>query len=64
MGNPPLRIEIHTTISGVLFEECHRRREIAILDSIPVGVISKEDLKTNKAASGRLKDRSDLDNLP
>jgi phage replication-related protein YjqB (UPF0714/DUF867 family) len=64
MGNPPLRIEIHTSISGVEFDECYSRRDHAVLDSIPIGVISKEDLKTNKTASGRSKDRSDLDNLP
>ena len=64
MGNPPLRIEIHTTISGVVFADCYPRRESAILDGVPVGIISKPDLRANKAASGRLKDQNDLENLP
>jgi len=63
MGNPPLRIELHTTISGVDFDTCYARRENVVFDGVPIGVISKEDLRINKTASGRLKDRNDLENL-
>lgn len=31
---------------------------------VPVTIISLNDLKTNKRASGRLKDLADLENLP
>lgn len=34
------------------------------IDGVPVSIISYEHLKTNKRASGRLKDLADLDNLP
>ncbi|MES2464628.1 MAG: hypothetical protein V4671_29040 [Armatimonadota bacterium] len=37
---------------------------VAELGSISVNVISLEDLKVNKAASGRLKDLNDLQHLP
>ncbi len=64
MGYPPMRIEILTSISGVEFQECHRKKIIDHLSGISVSLISLEDLKTNKKASGRHKDLDDLENLP
>jgi hypothetical protein len=64
MGNPPLRIEVLTSISGVEFSDCYHRRITAILDEVSVTIISLEDLKKNKVASGRMKDLNDLQNLP
>jgi hypothetical protein len=64
MGNPPLRIELLTGISGVDFAACFARRIVAVLDGIPVNLISLNDLKANKAASGRAKDLNDLKHLP
>ncbi|MBA3532471.1 MAG: hypothetical protein H0T73_11160 [Ardenticatenales bacterium] len=64
MGVPPLRLEILTTISGVQFEECYKDRKVDTIDGIAINLISLSDLKTNKAASGRLKDLNDLENLP
>ena len=64
MGNPPLRIELLTDISGVEFGDCWNAREIALIDDIPVNIIHLDDLKRNKLASGRLKDRNDIANLP
>jgi hypothetical protein len=63
MGNPPARIEILTTISGVNFDECYERRVDATLDGVEVPIISLADLKANKQASGRYKDLMDLDHL-
>jgi predicted nucleotidyltransferase len=63
MGVPPLRIEILTTISGVSFEDCYRQRITAQIDGVDVPVISLEDLKINKRASGRFKDLADLEQL-
>jgi hypothetical protein len=63
MGVPPLRLEILTSISGVDFEECYARRELAEIEGILVPVIRLEDLKRNKRASGRFKDLADLDEL-
>lgn len=64
MGNPPLRIEILTTISGIEFENAYAQRVIDTLDGLSVSIIALDWLKRNKAASGRLKDLSDLENLP
>jgi hypothetical protein len=63
MGVPPLRLEILTSISGVDFEECYNRRELAEIEGMLVPVIRLEDLKRNKRASGRFKDLADLDEL-
>ncbi len=64
MGNPPFRIEIITTASGVDFAACYSRRAEVVIDGIQVGIIALKDLKTNKKASGRYKDLDDLQNLP
>jgi hypothetical protein len=64
MGNPPFRIEIMTTISGVSFEECYANRIIDVLDGVEVSLIDLSHLKNNKQASGRHKDLMDLEKLP
>jgi hypothetical protein len=63
MGVPPIRLEILTTISGVEFAACYCRRLATEIDGIPVNLIHLDDLKRNKEASGRLKDRLDLEQL-
>lgn len=64
LGNPPLRLEILTTISGVTFEECYAQRTRDRIDDIEIDLIDLQSLKINKRASGRFKDLSDLENLP
>jgi len=64
MGNPPYRIEISTTISGVLFEDCYPNRIVANIGGIETPIIDLISLKTNKKAAGRYKDLNDLENLP
>ena len=64
MGRPPLRIEMHTEISGVKFEACYASRVEDVLDGIPVKIISLAHLKVNKQAGGRHQDLADLDRLP
>ena len=64
MGVPPVRVEILTSVSGVDFADCYARRVTADLDGVSANVIDVTDLKRNKAASGRLKDRLDLEELP
>jgi hypothetical protein len=63
MGVPPLRLEVLTSISGVTFARCFRRRKIVDIEGIKVNLISLRDLKINKRASGRPKDLLDLENL-
>jgi len=65
MGLPPFRLEILTTISGLLdFSACYAERLQVVLDEIDVSLISLADLKLNKKASARSKDITDLENLP
>jgi hypothetical protein len=64
MGNPPMRIEILTSISGVAFTECYAGRIVDEMDGIRVNIIALKHLKQNKQASGRYKDLSDLEHLP
>lgn len=63
MGNPPLRIELLTSVSGVDFDACHRRRETEIVDAVAIAFISLADLRTNKRAAGRSQDIADLEEL-
>ena len=63
MGNPPMRIELLTTISGVGFEECYSDRTVDVIDGVEVQIIGLEHLKLNKQASGRQKDLDDLKHL-
>lgn len=63
MGVPPFRIEVLTSISGVDFAECFAERVVAVLDNVEVNIISRDHLRMNKKASGRLKDLNDLEHL-
>ena len=64
LGVPPVRIEIITGVSGVDFKDCYSRRETIEMDNVHINVISLNDLKINKKASGRYKDLEDLKHLP
>lgn len=64
MGHPPLRIEILNSVSGLTFDSAWENRISDVWDGVPVSLISLGDLRTNKLASGRLKDLADLENLP
>ena len=64
MGNPPMRLEISTGISGVKFDECYASKIVDVLDGVQVNIIDLPHLKINKKAAGRLKDLADLENLP
>jgi len=64
LGNPPLRIEIHSELSGVEFEECYAHRVEEEVAGEPVPFIDLQHLRINKEASHRYKDLDDLENLP
>jgi hypothetical protein len=64
LGRVPNKIEVFQNASGVEFSKVYPRRVETTLEGIPVKIISLEDLKINKRASGRNKDLADLDNLP
>lgn len=64
MGEPPVRLEVITSASGVDFKECFSNREVFEIDGIPINFISLDDLKKNKRAAGRFRDMEDLEHLP
>ena len=63
MGFPPARIDLLTSIDGVIFAECYERRMTVEVDGLPLGFIALEDFKINKMAVGRHKDLADLEAL-
>jgi hypothetical protein len=63
-GVPPFRVEILKSISGVTFEEAWPNRTAWSEGGVEIPVISLADLRKNKAATGRLQDLADLENLP
>lgn len=60
LGFPPLRIDVLTSIDGVTFGECLPHRMDLVVDGLTVPFIGLEDLRRNKAASGRSQDVADL----
>lgn len=63
IGREPRKIQVLTGIDGVTFAECHDRRVEVETDGLRMKFIGKEDLIRNKVASGRPKDRIDLEEL-
>jgi predicted nucleotidyltransferase len=64
MGFKPTAIELFNRIPGVEFAACYERRVFVKIGRMQVPFIGLEDLKTNKQASGRLKDLQDIEELP
>ena len=64
LGYEPNRIDILTSVTGLTFDECFARSVKANLNGLLVNFIHLNDLKINKAATGRGKDIGDLENLP
>ena len=62
-GLPPNRIDILTGVSGTTFERAWEGRIESDLEGVRAPVIGLRDLRENKAASGRDKDRADLKGL-
>jgi deferrochelatase/peroxidase EfeB len=63
IGVAPRRIDIITHIDGVAFEKAYETRKIIEIERIEIPFISKGDLIKNKQATGREKDRLDVDYL-
>jgi len=63
IGVSPNRIDLLTVLSGVSFAEAWASRELGEIDGVSVPFISRDLLKRNKTASGRLQDLADLEYL-
>lgn len=62
-GLPPNRIDVLTGISGLTFDQAWPNRVEGELEGVRVPVLGLDDLVTNKKASGRDKDRADVNGL-
>lgn len=63
LGQPPYRIDLLNDIDGVTFAEVWRGADVTILQDQEVRVIGLTELKANKAATGRNKDKEDVRRL-
>jgi hypothetical protein len=63
IGREPTRVDLLTQPSGVDFETCYARRNMVEWDGVPIPLVSLEDLRANKQASGREKDLADMKGL-
>ena len=63
LGNPPNRIDLLNSLSGVDFASCFQTRVTVEVEGIPVNFIDLDNLKQNKRASGRFQDLADIENL-
>ncbi len=63
IGLPPRRIDLITEITGVDFEEAWGARVSHRVGTLEVPFLGREQLVRNKRATGRLKDRADLEAL-
>ena len=63
LGYPPNRINILTSIKGLVFIECYGAGVQEEIDAVAVNFIDIDNLKKNKQASGRPQDLADIGNL-
>lgn len=63
IGVDPNRIDILMGIAGVDFADAWRNRNQSTYDGIPFNIISKADLIKAKSATGRKRDKLDLEGL-
>jgi predicted nucleotidyltransferase len=63
IGREPMKIQVLTGISGVTFEECYTEKAIFEDGGMHIPIIGLKALLKNKAASGRGKDKIDLEEL-
>jgi len=60
MGVAPRRIDILTSISGVVFDDAWPRRVPLKIEDLEVSTIGRDDFVANKRAAGRPKDLLDI----
>ena len=64
LGREPQRIDLLTFATGLNFDEAYGRRVMVEVGGLSVPFISVADLRTNKLATGRLRDQADAAELP
>jgi len=61
LGHAPLRIDLLTSVDGLIFDKAYKNKVKVKYFGIETTIISRDDLILNKKSSGRKKDLSDLD---
>lgn len=62
-GLPPLRIDVMTSVSGLVFDEAWSTRVEGEVEGVRVPILGRESFIKNKRASGRTKDLADIELL-
>jgi predicted nucleotidyltransferase len=63
-GVEPNRIDVITDADGLIYDEAEKNKKEVLIEDVKIYMISLEDLKKNKKATGRHKDLEDIENLP
>jgi len=63
IGVAPRRIDIITHIDGVTFYDAYQNKEIIEIENMKIPFLSKTNLIKNKKATGRKKDKLDIEYL-
>ncbi len=63
LGYAPNRIDIITSLPGVVFKECYDKRLLVEIEGVKVNFIDLDNLRKNKKATGMLQDLADLEKL-
>ena len=63
LGQPPARIDLLTSVTGLEFEACYESREHIEVQGSVIDFIDLDSFKKNKKAVGRHQDLADLENL-
>ena len=63
IGVEPVKVQLMNFADGISFDEAFRRRNTIEVENISIATIGREDLITNKIASGRHKDLDDVEML-
>jgi hypothetical protein len=63
LGYAPVRIDLLTSLAGVNFTDCFKRRVIEKVSDVNVNFIDLESLIINKRVSGRHQDLADVEKL-
>ncbi len=64
LGYPPNRIDILTSVTGLVFSSCYPKRVTLQMDGTDIQFIDLDNLKKNKRATQRFQDLADLEQLP
>ncbi|MCF8448403.1 MAG: hypothetical protein K9G49_00915 [Taibaiella sp.] len=62
-GNPPVSIDILTSVKGLSFNEAFTHAVDAVWDNVPLRLLDLRDLIKAKKAVGRYKDLDDIENI-